>query len=66
MKALNITGDAFHPEWNYTINGADKLKRSSYSSEYPNRSSTGGYEKVIGLRIPLSLPGPIAMGALVG
>ena len=20
MKALNITGDVFHPEWNYTIN----------------------------------------------
>jgi hypothetical protein len=19
MAALNITGDAFHPEWNYTI-----------------------------------------------
>jgi len=19
MQALNITGDAFHPEWNYTI-----------------------------------------------
>src|SRR5215813_2814416 len=26
MKALNITGDAFHPEWNYTIKPRRKTK----------------------------------------
>ena len=32
MASLNITGDEFHPEWNYTINPRPSLNRSGYRS----------------------------------
>ncbi|HKN27559.1 MAG TPA: hypothetical protein VJY34_06585, partial [Roseiarcus sp.] len=30
MDALDLTGDAFHPDWNYTIKPAGSQNRSSY------------------------------------
>jgi len=30
MEALSITGDDFHPEWNYTINPRRPETRSIY------------------------------------
>ena len=38
MAALDITGDPFHPEWNYTINPADPAYRSGYYSASPRGS----------------------------
>jgi hypothetical protein len=35
MERLNITGDDFHPEWNYTIKPRLQGFRSSYCSERP-------------------------------
>ena len=35
MKCLDITGDQFHPEWNYTIRPRHRQNRSSYCSECP-------------------------------
>jgi hypothetical protein len=39
MKCLDITGDQFHPEWNYTIRRDTRQNRSSYCSECPKRAS---------------------------
>jgi len=38
MTSLVITGDAFHPEWNYTIKPRRPAKRSSYFTEHPKLS----------------------------
>jgi Rhodopirellula transposase DDE domain len=35
MKTLDIQGDAFHPEWNYTIRPRLIANRSGYFGEYP-------------------------------
>jgi len=35
MTSLVITGDAIHPEWNYTINPRRPAIRSSYFTEHP-------------------------------
>jgi hypothetical protein len=40
MDALDIIGDAFHPEWNYTImprHSATPPNRSGYCSVRPNK-----------------------------
>jgi hypothetical protein len=39
MKYLNITGDQFHPEWNYTVRPGSRHNRSSYCSECPKTMS---------------------------
>jgi Rhodopirellula transposase DDE domain len=36
MKTLDIQGDAFHPEWNYTIRPRLIANRSGYFGECPN------------------------------
>jgi len=35
MKGLYITGDQFHPEWNYTIRPGRHRNRSTYCSQCP-------------------------------
>ena len=42
IEALNITGDDFHPEWNYTINPRRPELRSSYCSESPSSDGSPG------------------------
>ena len=37
MDALDITGAAFHPEWNYTIKPRQLRNRSRYCSGRPKR-----------------------------
>ena len=40
MKRLDITGDQFHPEWNYTIKPGHPDNRSTYCSVAPKPAST--------------------------
>jgi Rhodopirellula transposase DDE domain len=39
MKGLDITGDHFHPEWNYQSDHDTRQNRSSYFSECPKGDS---------------------------
>lgn len=40
MADLDITGDPFHPEWNYSITQSDPNTRSPYSRGWPRRPTT--------------------------
>ena len=55
LAAVNITRDAFHPEWNYTI-PHQLVKQTTPKQVYLVMRPAGFEPATLGLEVPCSIP----------